>query len=305
MTSLHRAPVVVGVDGSPDSRVAADYAAREAFRRGLPLRLVHGLQPPAAYSFGALVAIDLSAVLRDLRTMLDTVAADLRVRYPSVELTSEVTAGDPAGVLVEESRRATLVVGGSGGLGGIRGMLAGSVSAQVASHAHAPVIVVRPPAPDQPEPDRPDGGVVVGVDGSPGSTAALEFAFDEAEAHGGDLVAVYAWATPPTTNLGPITARHDDPVEAQREADRVLAELLAGWQEKHPGVAIERHAVHSLNPLDAMLTEGREAALIVVGPRGRGGFVGLLLGSVSDGLVRHAHRPVAVVHTRRDAEGGQ
>src|SRR5436309_642081 len=238
MTSLYRAPAVVGVDGSPDSRVAAGLAAGEASRRGLPLRLVHGVQPPAAYSFGALVAIDLGAVLRDLRAMPQAVAADLRIRYPDLEMTIEVTAGDPAGVLIEESRTATLVVVGSRGLGGIRGMLAGSVSAQVAAHAHAPVIVVRPPAPDQPEPDRPDGGVVVGVDGSPGSTAALEFAFDEAEAHGGDLVAVYAWATPPTTNLGPITARHDDPVEAQREADRVLAELLAGWQEKHPGVAI-------------------------------------------------------------------
>src|SRR5256885_12879461 len=299
MTSLHRAPVVVGVDGSPDSRVAADYAAREAFRRGLPLRLVHGLQPPAAYSFGALVAIDLSAVLRDLRTMLDTVAADLRVRYPSLERTTEVPAGDPAGVLIEESRTATLVVVGSRGLGGIRGMLAGSVSAQVAAHAHAPVIVVRPPAPGQPEPDRPDGRVVVGVDGSPGSTAALEFAFDEAEAHGDRLVAVYAWATPPTTNLGPITVRHYNPVEAQWEADRVLAELLAGWQEKHPGVAIERHAVHSLNPLDAMLTEGRHAALILVAPRGRCGFAGLLLGPGSDRPGRHAPPPGAAVPTPR------
>jgi nucleotide-binding universal stress UspA family protein len=301
MTSLHHAAVVVGVDGSPDSHAAADYAATEASRRHLPLRLVHGLQTPSAYSLGTLVAIDLSTVIADLRAMLDAAAADLRIRYPRLEVTTEVTAGDPAGVLVEESRAATLVVVGSRGLGGIRGMLAGSVSAQVAAHAHAPVIVIRPPAPDQPEPDRPSIGVVVGVDGSPGSTAALEFAFDEAEVHGSPLVAVYAWSTPPTADLGPITPRHDDPVEAQRDADRGLAELLAGWQEKHPGVAIERRAVHSLNPLDTLLTEGRDAALIAVGPRGRGGFVGLLLGCVSDGLVRHAHRPVAVVHTRRNA----
>src|SRR5256885_7840908 len=154
MTSLHRAPVVVGVDGSPASRVAAEFAAGEASRRGLPLRLVHGLQPPAAYSFGALIAIDLGAVIRDLRAMLETVATELRIRYPGLEMTTEVTAGDPAGVLIEESRTATLVVVGSRGLGGIRGMLAGSVSAQVAAPAHAPGLVVWPPAPRPPEPGR-------------------------------------------------------------------------------------------------------------------------------------------------------
>ena len=175
MTSIHRAPVVAGVDGSPDSLVATDVAAGEAARRHLPLRLVHGLRPPAAYSFGALVAIDVSSILADLREMLHTVATDVQGRYPDLTIETSVTAGDPAGVLVEESRTASLVVVGSRGLGGIRGMLAGSVSAQVAAHAHAPVIVVRPPAADDPEPDRAGTGVVIGVDGSPGSTAALEF----------------------------------------------------------------------------------------------------------------------------------
>jgi len=145
MTSIHRAPVVAGVDGSPDSLVATDVAAGEAARRHLPLRLVHGLRPPAAYSFGALVAIDVSSILADLREMLHTVATDVQGRYPDLTIETSVTAGDPAGVLVEESRTASLVVVGSRGLGGIRGMLAGSVSAQVAAHAHAPVIVVRPP----------------------------------------------------------------------------------------------------------------------------------------------------------------
>jgi len=264
MSHPHRAPVVVGVDGSPDARVAADHAAGEAARRHLPLRLVHGLRPPAAYSFGIPLAFDFGGIVRDLRAMLSAVAADLRVRYPDLEMTIEVTVGDPAGVLIDESRTATLVVVGSRGLGGVRGMLAGSVSAQVAAHAHAPVVVVRPPAPGQL--GRAGTGVVVGVDGSPGATAALEFAFDEAEAHGNHLLVVYAWAAPSTVDL--------DPVEAGLEADRVLAELLAGWQEKHPDVTIERLAVHSLNPLDALLTESRDAALIVVGPGAGAGSPG-------------------------------
>jgi len=231
------------------------------------------------YSMGSLVAVDMSRILADLRAMLDAVAAELHVRYPHLEIATGVTAGVPAGVLIEESRTAALVVVGSRGVGGFRGRLVGSVSAQVASYAHAPVIVVRPPVDGD-----PGTGVVVGVDGSPGAAAALEFAFDEAEAHGNRLVAVYAW------DAG------DAEVGAREEADRALAELLAGWPDKHPDVTVERRAVRSRHPVETLLVEGRNAALLVVGRRGRGGFAGLLLGSVSDGLVRHAHRPVAVVH---------
>jgi nucleotide-binding universal stress UspA family protein len=279
MTGRYRSTVVVGVDGSPDARAAVDYAATEAVRRHLPLRLVHGLRPPAAYSMGSLVAIDVSRILADLRAMLAAVAAEVQIRYPGLEAEIGVTAGVPAAVLVEESRSAALVVVGSRGIGGFRGRLVGSVSAQVAAYAHAPVIVVRPPVPGE-----PGMGVVVGVDGSPGSPATLEFAFDEAAAHGNRLVAVYAWEA------------HPQEVDAQREADRALAELLAGWPEKYPDVIVERRAVHSRDPVGTLLAESRNAALVVVGHRGRGGFAGLRLGSVSDGLVRHACRTVAVVH---------
>ena len=297
MSRLQRPPVVVGVDGSADSRRATGYAAGEAARRHLPLRLVHGLQPPTMYSAGTFVAVEIGAVVADVRAMLLENATKVHARYPSLKVTTAVIAGYPAAVLVGVSRAASLVVVGSRGFGGLRGMLAGSTGAQVAAHAHAPVIVVRPPAAEDAQlPPDPGTGVLVGVDGSTGSAAALDFAFAEAGAHGSQLTAVYAWDSPPTTNLGPITRRHYDPVEAQEEADRMLSEALAGWQEKYPGVRVTRRAVHSLNPLATLVAQSREAALVVVGARGRGGFAGLRLGSVSDGLVRHAHRPVAVVH---------
>jgi nucleotide-binding universal stress UspA family protein len=281
-----RPSVVVGVDGSPDAGAAAGYGAWEADHRGLPLRLVHALQPPIMYGTGMVAGYDAGEPLKDAQTVLRETAEEVRGRYPGIEIATVVTAGTPGRVLVDESRTAALLVVGSRGLGRFGQLLAGSVSAQVAMHANAPVVVLRPPARD--EQPSAGSGVVVGVDGSAGSSAAVAFAFEEAAARGTELLAVYAWAR--------IDLR--DAAEAQREADRMLAEALAGWPEKYPEVTIRRRAVPSLNPLATLIDEGAHAQLVVVGPRGRGGFTGLLLGSVSDGLVRHAHRPVAIVHPR-------
>ena len=259
-------PVVVGVDGW-DSRPAVDFAADEALRRHLPLRLVHAFRPLESYSAGTLVGLDLGGLLAGARTVLDILAAQLQRRYSELAVSTAVRHGYPTGVLVEESHRAALVVIG-----------AGSVSAQVVAHAEAPVVVVRVPAAVD--------CVVVGVDGSPGAATALGFAFEEADARGLPLIAVYAWAELP---------------DGQEDAERMLAEATAGWADKYPDVAVERRAVHGPSPAPALLSQDRGAALFVVGPRGRSGLAGMLLGSVSDGLLGHAHCPVAVVHQRSQA----
>jgi nucleotide-binding universal stress UspA family protein len=290
MYSTHP-PVVVGVDGSPESRSAVDFAAWEADRRRAPLRLVHGYQPPLMYGLSAGVVYDAGTPLRYARELVRAEAARMLGRYPNLEAVPVLAVEDPGNLLVDQSHDAALMVVGSRGLGSVHSLLIGSVSARVAAHAKAPVIVVRPPAPGTPR-----SGVVVGVDGSTGSAAAVEFAFDEAAARGTGLTAVYAWVVPPTSNLGPITEHHYDPVQAREEADRVLAEATAGWAEKYPEVELVRHAVHSLNPLRTLIEESGDAELVVVGNRGHGGFTSMLLGSVSDGLVRHARVPVAVVN---------
>jgi nucleotide-binding universal stress UspA family protein len=133
------------------------------------------------------------------------------------------------------------------------------------------------------------------VDGSAAAGHALGFAFEEADARGTGLVAVYAWDVPPRRNLGPITRLHYDPVEAQDEADRVLAEAVAGWAEKYPDVPVQRLAVHTLTPAAVLRDAAAGASLVVVGSRGHGGFLGLLLGSVSHSLLTHARCSVAVV----------
>jgi nucleotide-binding universal stress UspA family protein len=293
--TTHTGPVVAGIDGSPQSLAATVWAAREAARRRLGLRLVHGhlqIATPAGFGYPSL-PVDVETPMRYGRDMLAHVADDVRRDHPEIPVQAVFTVGGPAGVLVDESRAASLVVVGTRGLGGFAGLLAGSVSTQVAAHAHCPVIVVRTDGASQPGPRAP---VVVGLDGSTLSTRALRFALDEAAAGDAPLIAVYAWQALPTGNLGPTTVWHYDRAEAEDEARRLLAEQLAGCAERYPQLSIEPRPVLSFNPGETLVDASRTAGLVVVGSRGRGGFTGLLLGSTSQTLVHHAHCSVAVIH---------
>jgi nucleotide-binding universal stress UspA family protein len=157
-------PVVVGVDGSPPSLVAAEHAARAAVQRSRPLHLVHGYLHPLGYGVPVNpYDLGLPAPTEDGQKMLEQAAADLVERWPGLAVEVRQVAGGPGATLVEESRRAEMVVVGSRGLGGFAGLLLGSVGTQVASHAHCPVLVVRPaeePIPVAgPTPVAPAGGV--------------------------------------------------------------------------------------------------------------------------------------------------
>ncbi len=287
-------PVVVGVDESTGSDLAVELAAQEALRWHLPLRLVHGFVPEVAHSaFGLPYPLSIQAPLHHARAVLAVAARELRRRYPDLQVTTAVLVGNPAGVLIDESVTASLVVVGCRGSGGFDRLVAGSVSTQVATYAHGPVIVVRPA-----QASVADGGrrpVVVGVDGSAASTHALSFAFDEASTRGVPLVAVYVWQALPRSNLGPISRWHYEANEATEEAKRLLAEAVAGWQEKYPDVVVERRALYDFNPAETLVDASSRAGLVVVGSRGLGGFAGLLLGSVGRALVHHGHCPVAIV----------
>jgi nucleotide-binding universal stress UspA family protein len=213
-----------------------------------------------------------------------------RATAPEVDVSRAVVTGDPLTVLEAQSRAAELVVVGSRGMGGFVGLLVGSTAVHLAAHSRCPVLVVR----EEPSADAP---VVLGVDGSAAGERAVEFAFAEAELRKAPLVAVHAWTTWNAPNPAPqgASAPYANPPGAlAAQEERLLSEALAGHRARYPGVVVEQRTVHGRSR-EALIDASLSAQLLVVGARGRGGFAGLLLGSVSQALLHHAHCPVAVV----------
>ncbi|WP_433287327.1 universal stress protein [Micromonospora sp. CA-244673] len=284
-------PVVVGVDGSSTSLTAAEHAARAAVARSRPLHVVHGYLHPLGYGV-PLNPYDLGvpAPTEESQKMLEQVAAELVDRHPGLRVEVRQVAGGPGVTLIEESRRAELVVVGSRGVGGFAGLLLGSVSNQVAQHGHCPVLVVRPA--EQPIPVR--GPVLVGVDGSESAGYAVRLAADEAVRRDADLVLVHV-RTPERGAVAPDAAA-EATAAAQAESAELLAGAAARIRSDHPVLSVVERPLRGESPEQALIEASGEAALVVVGSRGRGGFAGLLLGSVSQALVQHAHCPVLVAH---------
>ena len=283
--------VVVGVDASSSSRMAVRTAAGEAIRRQQPLRLLHVVQSPVATGLTP-YAIDVDELMAAARAEVEEVAAEERAAHPGLDVSTLVVCGSPAGTLIEASRTAGLVVVGCRGQGGFAELLLGSVSSQLSAHAKGPVLVVRPLA-GQADATWP---VIVGVDGSPTSQAAIGFAFAEASARGVPLVAVYVGWAPSMDSPDAATGWSVDAAMVRQQGERVLAEATAGWSQTYPEVTVVHRLIEDPDEEGALVEASRQAVLVVVGSRGRGGFRGLLLGSVGQALVHHAHCPVAVVH---------
>ncbi|WP_121395160.1 universal stress protein [Micromonospora sp. M71_S20] len=282
-------PVVVGVDGSPASLLAAEHAARAAVLRSRPLHLVHGYLHPLGYGVPLNpYDVGLPAPTEEAQKMLERTAADLAGRCPGLTVEVRQVAGGPGATLVEESRRAELVVVGSRGLGGFAGLLLGSVGTQVAAHAHCPVLVVRPAE----EPIPVAGPVLVGVDGSEPAELAVGYAADEAARRGDGLVLVHV--QPPDGDRPAADEVTETQAAAHADSAELLATAAAAVRGSHPGLAVEGRLLRAPKAEQALVEASEDAALVVVGSRGRGGFAGLLLGSVSQALVQHAHCPVLV-----------
>ena len=290
--------VVVGVDGSASSLAAVEAAAREARWRGAGLRLVHAFIWPAMH-----VPLDPSPLgppEGGLRNMVERLLAEAeesaRAVAPEVAVTRAVVTGEPLTVLEAQSRAAQLVVVGSRGMGGFVGLMVGSTAVHLAAHGRCPVLVVR-------EQGQRTGPIVVGVDGSSDGAGAVDFAFAEAALRGVDMVALHAWTTWNASMPAPRDAAApyaNEPGALAAQEERLLSEVIAGHQETYPGVSVKREVVHG-GTREALIEASRTAQLLVVGARGRGGFAGLLLGSVRQAMLHHAHCPVAVVRRSEDS----
>ena len=284
--------IAVGVDGSPPSKVAVDWAAREASLRGLPLTLVHVIPssltrmwpevpiPPELQEWHELNGHE---ILREARQ----VAEDATKGPNGIEVSSHIVTGNTSAILIDLSKEAAMIVVGCRGLGAIGRRLLGSVSWGVVRHAHCPVAVIHDEDPLMPTPAM--APVVVGIDGSPASEAATALAFEEASRRGVELIAVHTWSDYAVAELPGIEWS-----DVQKQADETLAERLAGWQERYPDVTVRRVVVVLDRPARQLLEQSESAQLTVVGSHGRGGFAGMLLGSVSSAVAESARTPVIV-----------
>ena len=290
-------PIVVGVDGGAQSRLALDWAAAEAALRKAPLHIVFGRSlhsvVPSPRMAGApeLYVPDDWAAVADGE--LATAAGRAGERAPGIEITVERQPIDPGQLLVELSDSAQLVVVGSRGLGGFAGLLLGSVSLYLASHARSPVVVVRTEPGSLRGPEQPPE-IMLGVDGHAPAAAAIEFAFAEASRRELPLRAVHAWTHPLPAGLADEASGDVPPGAAAEQQARLLAEALAGWQEKYPDVRV--HADTRQDSPGRILTAlSGQAELLVVGAHHRTHRIGLALGVVNHAVLHHALCPVALV----------
>lgn len=287
--------VVVAVDGSPASHNAVRWAANTANKRGIPLRLASSYtMPQFLYAEGMVPPQELFDDLQsETMEKIDEARAVAHEVAPELKIGHTIAEGSPIDMLLDMSRDVTMIVMGSRGLGGLSGMVMGSVSAAVVSHASCPVVVVR-------EDNTVDettkyGPVVIGVDGSDVSQKATEIAFAEAHARGAELIAVHTWMDMQVqASLAGLSAAQQQWEEVEREQIDMLTERLAPMTDMYPDVEV-RKVITRDRPVRALVENSEGAQLLVVGSHGRGGFKGMLLGSTSRALLQSAPCPMMVV----------
>lgn len=290
----NNAPIVVGVDGSGSSLDAVRWAARAAELRGAPLELVSAYQNTNIYTTLVAIPPNLGSEMNAATTKILEAASEIAsatVDDPAkLSVTAEAIAGPAIPILLERASTARMLVVGSRGNGEYFAELLGSVSAGVSTHAHCPVAIVR----GVPASGSLSGPVVVGVDGSEQNEYAIGVAFEEASLRGAELVAVHAWSDHVLLRQFPDDT--DEPVDVSAltaAGQTVLAESLAGWQERYPEVKVERIVLRD-SAVSKLLELSKGAQEVVVGSRGRGGFTGLLLGSTSRSLSHLVDCPMII-----------
>ncbi|MER6443427.1 universal stress protein [Streptomyces sp. NPDC001185] len=296
--------VTVGLDGSPESRTAAEWAAREAKLRELPMKLVHVWEPvPEPTAVARLLGPETHQHWTE-RIPRET-AASLRAAHPEVELHVEQVTGRPAEVLIDTAKDAELLVLGSRGLSGAVGFAVGSVGLAVVAHAERPVVLVRieaegrdagqhPTAPSDTASDTtPSRPVVLGLDTTAPDDTLIRFAFEAALLRGTSLRVIHAWNEPPYIAYG---MPPDLELNAQIAAEQAAAvtSALRPWRQKFPTVDV----VEDSRPGKAanhVVDASGEASLVVVGRRIRRSPLGAHIGPVTHAVLHHSTAPVAVV----------
>jgi nucleotide-binding universal stress UspA family protein len=280
--------VVVGVDGSAGSEVAARWAAQEARRRDLPLTILHAFHLPDA---AATAPPDYAEHRRaEGRMLAARTASAIKTLHPELLVTTELSDHSAAHALQAAGRAAALIVTGTRGRGGFTGMLLGSVSRALAAHATCPLVVV----PGQTALG-PGGKVVLGV-GPRHSEAAIQYAFEAAQRHGAALTVARAWWPAPwgATMGSPGGMYELDPGPFRQNSKTDVLAAIKPLRDEYPDVTV-RVEIPDGNAVDALLQAARSARLLVVGTHRRHGPLTVGAGYVVDGVIAHSRVPVAVV----------
>ncbi|MFB7169930.1 universal stress protein [Streptomyces sp. NPDC056254] len=282
--------VTAGLDGSPESLAATQWAAQEASRRAVPLRLLRVwsidedprtrvVDPATARGWG-----ERTLAIAERR---------LRRRHPGLDVESAWVAGDPVEELCGAAEEAELLVLGSRGLGGLAGFLAGSVSLAVLARTRRPVVLVRPHDPVESDEER-TREVVVGLDVSAAGDELLAYGFAAAERYGCGLRVVHRWAVPALYGPDMVGALPLLMTEVAAETRRALDEALVPWTQKFPDVAVVRDCRQG-RPAQDLVELSHGARLVVVGRRVRRARIGTHIGAVTHAVLHHCLAPVAVV----------
>ncbi|WP_030618120.1 universal stress protein [Streptomyces sclerotialus] len=302
-------PVVVGVDGSPDSERALHWAAEAARLRSAPLQVVHVWPYVTSARAADAEAGTGDPVLEELRTKLAEGPELPEIEFRSLSGLTDV-------ILPGLGDQAQLLVLGSRGRGGFASLLLGSNGMACAAHSAGPVVVVprpdrggtRPEPADGHRPGTAHGRVTVGVDPTAeeaGDSSAIDFAFQEAARRGAALqvVAAYMWPMAVPVAFDYVVAYDTTQQEYEGALVKQVTEVLARYRERYPDVVVEA----SLRPADAagqLVEESERSDLVVVGRHRRRLPVGRRLGAVAHAVLLHALCPIAVVPEEAREEPG-
>ncbi|MGI8329266.1 universal stress protein [Actinomadura scrupuli] len=280
--------ILVGYDGSPQSEQALEWGVEEARLRQLPLTVCHAWHWP--YPFRQQTD-GIAKITQEMgQVVLNSGVTAARRLGDELDVRPLLVKGLPHAAILDAGCGAELIVLGSRGNGGFEELPVGSVAAQVPAYAVCPVIVVRPLPAGRPHPVR----ILVGVDGSSTSEAALGFAFQEAALRDGTVHVLCSWWDPGALP-GPERAAFTDPEAVRQEAQTRFERAIAPWRANWPEVPLETD-FQIESPRRALLAAAGDATLLVVGDRGLGSAPGMLLGPVAQAVLHEAPCPVAVVH---------
>lgn len=275
--------IIVGVSGAPVSARAVDWAATRAAQRHQKLELLGVVG-------GAVGTVGEEELVTDARTrtqeLLDAEAA--RISRDGLEVTTRVASGNPVAHLIEASADAALLVIGSDYKGPGSGPARGAHGVRIAAGAKCPVVVV----PDLDLGER--SGVVIGLDGSQTSEAALSFAAAEADRLGEKLVAVSVWTPLQAPRNGLAVYPDLYLTNMQTATEEIQSLALAGIAADFPDLEIER-VVERGYPSHVINERAATARLAVVGTHGRGALARFLLGSISQEVLARLATVTAVV----------